>query len=146
MNLLQIVESIAFLGLCYAAVILIKHWASIQQVTIRQLDLPVLNLQGGGFAEAEKSYFENLPVLLRDGYQKYKHGFYQLFSPTGYLVIASADYIQEMNQLPKGTLDFHSASQKVRRNRNPSFPSRHVDQRRQLTLHAEANGWRLYLA
>ncbi|KAL3476752.1 cytochrome P450 [Aspergillus californicus] len=112
MNLLWIVGSIAVFGLCYGAVVLLKHWESIQQVTARQLDLPVLNLEGNGFAEAEKSYFDNLPCLLRDGYQKYRHGFYQLFTPTGYLVIASAGYFQEMNQLPEGTLDFHAASQK----------------------------------
>jgi hypothetical protein len=78
------------------------------------LNLLVLNLKGKEFAEAERAYFENLCAYLQDGYNEYKHGFYQLFSPIGYLVIALGDFVKEMSQLPEGTLDFHGASQKVR--------------------------------
>jgi hypothetical protein len=110
MNFLHIVKPIAFTSLYYAAVVLAKHWARVRLVTRRPLDLAVLNLRGKGFAGAEQAYFDDLRGLLQDGYQKYKHGFYQLFTPTGYLVIALADYIKEINLLPEGTLDFHSAS------------------------------------
>jgi hypothetical protein len=74
-----------------------------------------LNLSGDDYSGAERAYRENLRGLLRDGYQKYRHGFYQLFSPTGFLVIASADYVREISQLPEGILDFHGATQKVQK-------------------------------
>jgi hypothetical protein len=68
MNFLQITQSIAFISLCYAAVVLAKHWARVQQVIKLRLNLPVLNLKGKGFAQAEKAYFEDLRGLLQDGY------------------------------------------------------------------------------
>lgn len=114
MTFLHIIGSIFCLSLCYAAVALVKHWVRVEQVTRRSLNLPVLNLEGENFAEAINAYYNDLRNLLQDGYRERKHGFYQLFSPTGYLTIASADFVQEMDRLPKGTLDFHSASQQVR--------------------------------
>ncbi|KAF5689449.1 cytochrome P450 monooxygenase [Fusarium circinatum] len=72
----------------------------------------VLNLKGSDYFEAEKQYRTNLKGLLQEGYQKYKHGFCQLFTPTGFIVILSADYVHEIAQLPAGTLDFHGATQK----------------------------------
>ncbi|KAK0703443.1 hypothetical protein B0T26DRAFT_731336 [Lasiosphaeria miniovina] len=63
-----------------------------RRVVKQTLNLPVLNLNGNDYQGAERAYRQNLRGLLHEGYQKYKHGFYQLFSPTGFLVIASADH------------------------------------------------------
>lgn len=111
----QFLASLACIGLCYVAVLVANEWQRVQRIKKQTLNLPILNLSGNDYTDAEKAYRENLQGLLRDGYQKYKHGFYQIFSPTGFLAVASADYIREISQLPEGILDFHGATQKVRR-------------------------------
>ncbi|KAL7939950.1 cytochrome P450 monooxygenase [Trichoderma barbatum] len=112
MELSQLLASLACIAVSYGVVILANEWRRVRRVKMRTVDLPVLNMTGNDYAGAERAYTENLGGLLREGYEKYKHGFYQLFSPTGFLVIASADYVQEISQLPEGTLDFHGATQR----------------------------------
>ena len=104
------------MSLCCAAVVLAKHWTNVQLVTKQPLNLVVLNLNGKDFAEAEKVNFNNLQGLLQDGYWEYMHEFYQLFTFIKYLVIASVNYVKEMNLLPEGTLDSHSASKRCGKN------------------------------
>lgn len=113
MELPELLASLVCIGLSYGALLFVNEWRRVNRVKKRTVDFPVLNLSGNDYAGAERAYTENLRGLLREGYQKYKHGFYQLFSPTGFLVIASADYVQEISQLPEGTLDFHGATQRV---------------------------------
>ncbi|KAL4767273.1 cytochrome P450 [Aspergillus nidulans var. acristatus] len=74
--------------------------------------LPVLNLDGDDFERATKRYRTELKELLQLGYKQFKHGIYQLWSVYGFVTIVSPDFLQELNALPKGTLDFYGAVQK----------------------------------
>lgn len=81
--------------------------------------LPVLNLDGDDFERATKRYRTELKKLLQLGYRQFKHGIYQLWSVYGFVTIVSPDFLEELNALPKGTLDFYGAVQKV----TPSIPA-----------------------
>lgn len=75
--------------------------------------VPVLNLEGDDFDRATRRYRTKLKQLLQAGYQRFKHGIYQLWGMYGFITIVSPDFLEELNMLPKGALDFYGAVQKV---------------------------------
>jgi hypothetical protein len=98
--------------------------------------LPVLNLDRDDFERATKRYRTELKELLQLGYKQFKHGIYQLWSVYGFVTIVSPDFLEELNALPKGTLDFYGAVQKV----SPLFP-RVVTWEESLTVGEIRSAW-----
>lgn len=110
----SLAAAFAVITACCIAAHVLRHYLRTEQLkTPPSTVFPILNLVDKDFAAAQDLYLKDLPGLLREGYRRYKHTFYQLWSVDSYITIASADFLEEMNGLPEGTLDFHAATQKV---------------------------------
>jgi len=90
-------------GIYYMLKHLAQHWVIAQRVKVKILDLPVPNLEGKEYAKAEKAYFNDLLPWISD-IQAY-------LLPARYRF---SRICKELDGFPEETLDFHSASQKVR--------------------------------
>lgn len=91
-----------------------QNFLRVRRLKKQRIDVPIINLEGDDYAAAHKAYTSDLKNLLRRGYKDFKHGIYQLWSIHGFITIVSPDFLEELSDLPPGTLDFYEATQKVR--------------------------------
>ncbi|QDS71876.1 hypothetical protein FKW77_010117 [Venturia effusa] len=74
-----------------------------------RVDVPVLNLdENTSRVAAAKQWMYNYEELLHAGYKKFKHDVYQLWTPDGFVVVLSPDFLPEIRQLPDSICDFYS--------------------------------------
>ncbi|PGG99976.1 hypothetical protein AJ79_08338 [Helicocarpus griseus UAMH5409] len=73
------------------------------------VDVPVLNLDGWNFDKAKDVYNSNFTSLIKAGYEQYRGGVFQLWSPEGYQIILSPDFVDEMKNLQADKANLASA-------------------------------------
>ncbi|EPE26982.1 Cytochrome P450 [Glarea lozoyensis ATCC 20868] len=91
----------------------IWRYLRLRRLQTPQVDVPVINLGADrNFDDAHEKYLYHFKDLLQEGYQKSKHGVYQVWSLDGYILIVTPDLVEELNALGTEVLDFHAASQR----------------------------------
>ncbi|KAE9977315.1 hypothetical protein BLS_001499 [Venturia inaequalis] len=73
-----------------------------------RVDVPVLNLENTSHETAAKQWMYNYEELLHAGYKRFKHEVYQLWTPDGFVIVLSPDFLPEIRQLPDSICDFYS--------------------------------------
>ncbi|KAH6674963.1 cytochrome P450 monooxygenase [Halenospora varia] len=106
------IASFFLLCLFFALNNIAQHYLRVRNLKRQRIDVPCLNLEGEDFEGARQRYMSDLHGLLQLGYQKFKHGIYQLWSIHGFVTIVSPDFLEELSALPTNTLDFYEATQK----------------------------------
>ena len=112
---LDTLGALSVICILYFSLPLIINYIQLERLKKPAVGVPVLNLKGKkDYNEASQYYLYHFKELLQEGYQKFKHGTFQVWGIDGYIVIVSPDHLTELNALGTDALDFHAASQKVR--------------------------------
>ena len=112
---LDTLGALSVICILYFSLPLIINYIQLERLKKPAVGVPVLNLKGKkDYNEASQYYLYHFKELLQEGYQKFKHGTFQVWGIDGYIVIVSSDHLTELNALGTDALDFHAASQKVR--------------------------------